>query len=125
VHIIPYRSTGHGPVTDRAPGLRSSMSTMLVDATLKEVMPPVALPAKEFMERAAAIWQRLGNRYSLPPLNMRPPWHGYQLGDWSDSWEDFARKCVAGDWEQNGENTFARRQAGITPETSVREVEEG
>jgi hypothetical protein len=39
-------------------------------------------------------------------------------------WEDFARKCVAGEWEANGINTFARRQAGITPETSVREVEE-
>ena len=124
VHIVPYRSTGHGPITDRAPGVRSAMSTMLVDATLKEVMPPVALPAKQFMERAAAIWHRLGNRYGLPRLNLRPPWHGYQLGDWSDQWEDFARKCVAGEWEQNGANTFARRQSGITPETSVREVEE-
>ena len=124
VHIVPYRSAGHGPVTDRAGGVRSAMSTMLVDATLKEVMPPVALPAKEYMERAAAIWRRLGNRYSLPPLNMRPPWHGYQLGDWSDQWEDFARKCVAGEWEQNGANTFARRRGGITPETAVREVEE-
>ena len=124
VHIVPYKSAGHGPITDRAPGIRGSMSTMLVDATLKEVMPPVALPAREFMERAAAIWRRLGNRYSLPPLNMRPPWHGYQLGDWSDAWEDFARKCVAGEWEANGINTFARRHAGITPETSVREVEE-
>ena len=123
VHIVPYKSAGHGPITDRAPGMRGSMSTMLVDATLKEVMPPVALPAKEFMERAAAIWRRLGNRYSLPPLNMRPPWHGYGLGDWSDAWEDFARKCVAGEWEANGLNTFARRHAGITPETSVREVE--
>jgi 4-hydroxy-3-polyprenylbenzoate decarboxylase len=124
VHIVPYRSAGHGPVTDSARGARSAMSTMLVDATLKEVMPPVALPAKEYMERAAAIWRRLGNRYSLPPLNMRPPWHGYQLGDWSDQWEDFARKCVAGEWEQNGANTFARRRGGITPETAVREVEE-
>ena len=123
VHIIPYRSTGHGPVTDRAPGVRSAMSTMLVDATLKEAMPPIALPAQPFMERAAAIWHRLGNRYGLPRLNLRPPWHGYQLGDWSDQWEDFARKCVAGEWEQNGANTFARRQGGITPETSVREVE--
>jgi 4-hydroxy-3-polyprenylbenzoate decarboxylase len=124
VHIVPYRSAGHGPVTDRAGGARSAMSTMLVDATLKEVMPPVALPAKEYMERASAIWRRLGNRYSLPALNMRPPWHGYQLGDWSDQWEDFARKCVAGDWEVNGANTFARRRGGITPETAVREVEE-
>jgi len=123
VHIVPYKSTGHGPISDRAPGVRSSMSTMLVDATLKEVMPPVALPAQPYMERAAAIWQRLGNRYGLPRLNMRPPWHGYGLGDWSDLWEDFARKCVAGDWEANGANTFARRRGGLTPETPVRNVE--
>jgi len=123
VHIIPYRSAGHGPVTDSASGRRSAMSTMLVDATLKEVMPPVALPAKPFMERAAAIWQRLGNRYGLPRLNLRPPWHGYQLGDWSDLWEEFARKCAAGEWEANGANTYARRQSGLTPETPVRNVE--
>ncbi|HUI95827.1 MAG TPA: UbiD family decarboxylase, partial [Xanthobacteraceae bacterium] len=123
VHIVPYKSTGHGPISDRAPGVRSSMSSMLVDATLKEAMPPVALPAKPYMERAAALWQRLGNRYGLPRLNMRPPWHGYGLGDWSDVWEDFARKCVAGDWEANGANTFARRRGGLTPETPVRNVE--
>ena len=123
VHIVPYKSTGHGPISDRAPGVRSSMSSMLIDATLKEVMPPVALPAKEFMERAANIWQRLGNRYGLPRLNLRPPWHGYQLGDWSDLWEEFARKCAAGEWEANGANTYARRQSGLTPETPVRNVE--
>jgi UbiD family decarboxylase len=123
VHIVPYKSTGHGPISDRAPGVRISMSSMLVDATLKEVMPPVALPAKEFMERAATIWQRLGNRYGLPRLNLRPPWHGYQLGDWSDLWEEFARKCAAGEWEANGANTYARRQSGLTPETPVRNVE--
>ena len=50
---------------------------------------------------------------------------GYLLGDWSDQWEDFARKCVTGDWEQNGVNTFARRRPGITPETPVRNVETG
>ena len=123
VHIIPYRSSGHGPISDRAPGggARTAMSTLLMDATLKHVMPPVALPTREFMERAAAKWHRLG----LPPLNMRPPWHGYLLGDWSDQWEDFARKCVSGDWEQNGVNTFARRRPGITPETPVRNVETG
>jgi 4-hydroxy-3-polyprenylbenzoate decarboxylase len=123
VHIVPYKSTGHGPITDRAPGVRATMSSLLMDATLKQVMPPVALPTKEFMERATAIWHRLGNRYGLPRLNMRPPWHGYQLGDWNDKWEEFARKCVAGDWEQNGVDTFARRQPGITPETPVRDVE--
>jgi hypothetical protein len=121
VHIAPYRSGGHGPVSDRAPGggARAAMSTLLIDATLKHAMPPVALPAREFMERAVAIWQRLG----LPALNMRPPWHGYLLGDWSDRWETFARKCAAGDWMENGVDTFGRRRAGLTPETPVRNVE--
>jgi 4-hydroxy-3-polyprenylbenzoate decarboxylase len=122
VHIVPFKSTGHGPISDRAPGgARATMSTLLMDATLKQVMPPVALPTKEFMERAAARWHRLG----LPPLNMRPPWHGYLLGDWSEQWEEFARKCVSGDWEANGVNTFARRRPGLTPETPVRNVETG
>jgi hypothetical protein len=65
---------------------------------------------------AAAKWHRLG----LPPLDMRPPWHGYLLGDCRDQPEDFARKCVSGDWEQNGVNTFARRRSGITPEAGAR-----
>ncbi len=92
---------------------------MLIDATLKHAMPPVALPAREFMERATELWGRLG----LPPLALRPPWHGYTLGDWSDAWEAFARNAVAGDWEKNGLDTFARRRGGLTPETPVRAVE--
>jgi hypothetical protein len=31
---------------------------------------------------------------------------------------------VAGEWEANGANTYARRRGGIIPETAVREVEE-
>ena len=60
----------------------------------------------------------------MPRRPPQPLSHGYQLGDWSDPWEDFARKCMAGEWEQNGANTFARRRGGIIPETAVREVEE-
>ena len=123
VHIAPYRSPGHGPISDRASlagsGPRVSNSTMLIDATLKHPMPPVALPAQEFMERACAIWKNLG----LPALALRPPWHGYSLGDWSEAWDAFARNAVAGDWEKNGADTLARRRGGLTPETSVRTVE--
>src|SRR5215471_5016714 len=53
VHIVPHRSSGHGPKSRR----RASDATMLVDATLKQAFPPLALPAREFMERARAIWE--------------------------------------------------------------------
>jgi UbiD family decarboxylase len=115
VHIEPYRSRGHAPKS----GSQSMDSTMLIDATLKHSMPPLALPGREYMERAQSIWKELG----LPQLSVRPPWHGYTLGDWSDGWDLFARNAVAGDWEKNGANTVARRRGGLTPETPVRNVE--
>src|SRR6516162_4811135 len=115
VHVAPHRSAGHGPKS--AP--REEDSGLLVDATLKHSAPPLALPAREFMERARAIWQEL----ELPALAPQPPWHGYSLGDWSQSWDVYAERAVAGKWQQSGEETFARRRAGLIPETPVREVE--
>ncbi|MDE2229472.1 MAG: UbiD family decarboxylase [Alphaproteobacteria bacterium] len=115
VHIMPYRSRGHAPKS----GPRNEESTMLIDATLKHPMPPLALPAKEYMESARKIWEELG----LPALNPAPPWHGYSLGDWNEAWERYARRAVAGDWEESGRETYARRRGGLTPETPVRNVE--
>jgi 4-hydroxy-3-polyprenylbenzoate decarboxylase len=115
VHIEPYRSRGHAPKS----GSQALDSTMLIDATLKGPMPPLALPAREYMERAQAIWKELG----LPQLSVRPPWHGYSLGDWSDAWDIFARNAVTGEWAENGANTVTRRRSGLTPETPVRNVE--
>ncbi len=117
VHIEPYRSRGHAPKS----GSQSLDSTMLIDATRKHSMPPLALPAREFMERAQAIWKELG----LPPLSVRPPWHGYSLGDWNDAWEAFASNAVAGKWEESGADTKERRRGGLTPETPVRNIEGG
>jgi UbiD family decarboxylase len=115
VHIAPHRSAGHGPKS----GARHEDSSILVDATLKHVAPPLALPAQQFMEGARAIWQELG----LPPLTPQPPWHGYSLGDWSANWDVYAQRAVAGQWEASGAETFARRRGGLIPETPVREVE--
>jgi UbiD family decarboxylase len=115
VHIAPHRSAGHGPKS----GPRSEDSTILIDATLKHAAPPLALPAREFMEHARAIWQELG----LPPLTPQSPWHGYSLGDWAKNWDIYAQRAVAGQWAQSGEETLARRRAGLIPETPVREVE--
>jgi 4-hydroxy-3-polyprenylbenzoate decarboxylase len=115
LHVQPYRSAGHGPKS----GPRDTDSSLLIDATMKHPMPPLALPAREFMERAVELWREL----ALGPLALRPPWYGYQLGDWSESWTEYARNAATGDWVKNGEKTFARRRGGITPETPVRMVE--
>jgi 4-hydroxy-3-polyprenylbenzoate decarboxylase len=115
VHIAPHRSAGHGPKS----GPRGEESTILIDATLRHSAPPLALPARQFMEGARAIWQELG----LPALTPQPPWHGYSLGDWSEAWDVYAARAVTGKWEESGKETFARRRGGLIPETPVREVE--
>src|SRR5258706_4388783 len=60
LHVVPHRSGGHGPKTGR----RGGDQTLLIDATLKSPMPPLALPTRPYMERARAMWKELG----LPAL---------------------------------------------------------
>jgi UbiD family decarboxylase len=113
LYVAPYKSGGHGPK-----GARSSDSALLIDATIKQPMTPLALPAREYMERAKEIWDELG----LPALSPQPPWHGYSLGDWTPNWELWAQRAVSGAWDETGAETFAARKAGVTPETPVRSV---
>lgn len=112
--VTPYRSSGHGPKSGRAP----TEGTLLIDATLKADMPPLALPAEEYMVAARNIWEEL----QLPHLTPRPPWHGYHLGDWDERWTGYAEAAVAGDWRATGQRTLAHRQGGLKPETPVREA---
>ena len=114
--VLDRRHRGHGPKTDN-PDFEDS--TMLVDATLKGDMPPVALPKEAYMTRAKEIWDRL----DLPPLTPQSPWHGYSLGDWDEAWEAAAVRATAGDYLENGRLTAQRRRSGVRPETPVRWVE--
>ena len=114
ITIMPYRSAGHGPKS----GKRED-STILIDATLKGDMPPLALPKQEFMERALTLWKEL----NLPPITPQPPWHGYSLGDWDEQYDVYARRAVEGRWAESGSETIERRRAGLIPETPVRGVE--
>jgi 4-hydroxy-3-polyprenylbenzoate decarboxylase len=91
-------------------------SGLLVDATRKRPMPPLALPTRPYMEHARALWEELG----LPALSVQAPWHGYTLDDWTETWETYARRAAAGDWEVNGRETLARQRAGLMPEAPVR-----
>jgi UbiD family decarboxylase len=115
VEVLHHRPRGHGPKS----GNVNEDGSLLVDATLKGDMPPLALPKKEYMEGAKALWERLG----LPPLKPESPWHGYDLGDWFKAWDVTAARAVAGNYAENGRHTAQRRAKGITPETPCREVE--
>ena len=114
VRIVPGRSPGHGPEG----GAAEMESGIMVDATRKGPMTPLALPAREYMENARAIWEEL----ELPALSPQSPWHGYAMGEWTDAWEAFARNAVAGRWGENGAATWLRRRSGIEPETPVSKV---
>jgi UbiD family decarboxylase len=114
VFIAPHRAEGHGPKS----GPRGEESTMLIDATLKDSAPPLALPKREFMEGARKMWDELG----LPALNPQAPWHGYSLGEWDAAWDTYASRAIAGQWEETGKETFAKRRGGLTPETPVKSV---
>ena len=109
VQLLPYRRGVQGSQY----GPRQSESTMLIDATQKYPMAPLALPAREYMENAKKIWEEL----KLPALTAKQPWHGYTLGDWTETWERFARCTTTGDWEQNGLETIKRRRDDLKPET--------
>ena len=115
IQILPYRDRGHGPKTDRGGGRDA---TLLIDATLKGNMPPLALPKREYMEGAKALWERL----DLPPLSPESPWFGYSMGDWSDEWDAAAERAVTGDYLENGRLSAQRRRRGVAPNTPVRSV---
>jgi 4-hydroxy-3-polyprenylbenzoate decarboxylase len=115
VHIPPF----HGGVQGAQYGTRGLGSKLLIDATLKGPMPPLALPKREFMERAQELWRKL----ELPPIALKAPWHGYPLGDWIERWDLWAARAVRGEWEETGRDTLARQRGGLEPETPARRVE--
>jgi 4-hydroxy-3-polyprenylbenzoate decarboxylase len=113
VHMLPF----HGGVQGAQYGTRGLGSKLLIDATLKGPMPPLALPKREFMERAQELWRKL----ELPPIALRAPWHGYPLGDWIQRWDLWAAR---GEWEHTGQETLARQRRGLEPETPARRVQD-
>ena len=113
VRALPHRGQGHGPKREHG---GEEDSTLLIDATMKEDLPPLALPKREYMERAKAIWEDLG----LPALRPQPPWFGYSLGDWLPEWDEAARRAVEGRYLENGRISEARCREGVKPETKFR-----
>jgi 4-hydroxy-3-polyprenylbenzoate decarboxylase len=106
MRIVPNRPLPWNPIRYVADGQRYDVmdSALLIDATLKAEFPPVALPKKEFMERAKVIWEELG----LPKLSPRPPWHGYSLGYWPEEASIQADNAIAGNYALNAEYSSAK-----------------
>jgi UbiD family decarboxylase len=110
VVIIRNRRVGHGPPFRRIPAPVGGDSTpfdsaMLINALLKESLPPVSLPSKKYMERAKEIWEELG----LPKLKPESPWFGYSLGQWTDENEEEADLALKGEHYKTGEKLAAKR----------------
>ena len=117
VEMLKHKDEGHGPRSM----IDSEDSAMLIDATLKETYPPVSLPKREYMEKAAEIWYELG----LPRLKPEAPWYGYDLGEWNEDLEIMARRAVAGDYWETGKIIAQRRRGDLGMNTEVRTLGEG
>ena len=79
--------------TGRNPARREE-STLLIDATLKHNLPPLALPAREFMEHAREIWDELGLPAS--PAGAVARLFARRLG------RPFRRQCPPRNWREMG-----------------------
>jgi 4-hydroxy-3-polyprenylbenzoate decarboxylase len=110
VQTLKHRGQGHGPKREHS---GEEDSTLLMDATMKSPMPPLALPTREYMERAKKIWDEMG----LPALRPQSPWFGYSLGDWSPVWDAAAKRAAEGDYLENGRISLGQQQKGLKPET--------
>ena len=113
VQTLDHRGQGHGPKREND---GEEDSTLLMDATMKSPMPPLALPKEDYMVKARKIWESMG----LPHLRPQPPWFGYSLGDWSTVWDIAAKRAVDGDYLENGKISKAQIRNDVTAETKFR-----
>jgi len=115
LQVLPYRSPGHGP--EREHEAEREDATLLMDATMKEELPPLALPKREYMERARKIWEE---ELGLPKLRPQSPWFSSADGDWLPQWEAAAGRAAVGNYLENGRISERLSRTGLKPETRFR-----
>jgi 4-hydroxy-3-polyprenylbenzoate decarboxylase len=104
--ILDRKDPGHGP---RGPRDQGESASVMINALLKGKYAPVALPRKEFMENAKAIWERLG----LPALQPESPWHGYDLGVWPEHLERQAQLAARSEYFSFSDELIAQRRGDV------------
>jgi 4-hydroxy-3-polyprenylbenzoate decarboxylase len=112
LRVVEHKDPGHGP---RGPRDEGESAAVLINATLKGTFAPVALPKREFMEHAKALWERLG----LPPLKPESPWHGYDLGHWPKEFARQAQMAVESDYFALGRDQSNERRNDVAMNTPV------
>jgi 4-hydroxy-3-polyprenylbenzoate decarboxylase len=85
---------------------KGQCSVLCIDATRPWAYKPTSLPKKEFMDGALDLWRRL----ELPPLQLKAPWHGYELGYWSDRNREEAELALEGKHFEVGERAKKDRK---------------
>jgi 4-hydroxy-3-polyprenylbenzoate decarboxylase len=108
MRVEPGRSAGLDPSSgptgstrgqrETAAGTSAQYYRVLIDATISGPYPPVALPRRDFMERALEIWRD----HQLPEPELQTPWYGYTLGYWNDEDQKLADLITAGDYKAVG-----------------------
>jgi len=117
VQTLDHRGQGHGPKREND---GEEDSTLLMDATMKSDMPPLALPTREYMEKSKAIWEELG----LPKLRPQAPWFGYSLGDWLPQWDEAAKRAATGRYLENGLISLKQQRNDVKAESKFRPDEQ-
>ncbi|MES2185306.1 MAG: UbiD family decarboxylase [Pseudomonadota bacterium] len=113
VRTLDHRGQGHGPKREND---GEQDSTLLMDATMKGDMPPLALPTQEYMQRAKSIWEEMG----LPKLRPQSPWFGYSLGDWLPQWDAAAARAATGRYLENGLISLGQQRNDVKAESKFR-----
>jgi UbiD family decarboxylase len=100
VKVLGNRLARLDPSMPAEPGadVTADASALLIDATRGRPYPPTSLPSEDHMRAAQDLWQRLG----LPALELRDPWHGYELGEWNDENREEAALATDGRYLETG-----------------------
>ena len=106
MRVLDRKDPGHGP---RGPKDDGESASVLINALLKGPFAPVALPKREFMENARAIWERLG----LPALEPQSPWHGYDLGVWPEHLERQAQMATRSEYFDFADELVQQRRKDV------------
>ncbi len=86
--------------------LAGSASALLINACRDHPYLPVSLPRQDFMEAAIARWEEL----NLPKLDLKEPWHGYPLSQWTEENAQEAELAVTGRYFETGAKLAQRRE---------------
>jgi 4-hydroxy-3-polyprenylbenzoate decarboxylase len=82
-------------------------SALMIDATLPWPYSPISLPRKEYMDRAISLWKEM----QFPALDLKDPWYGRSLGQWTAEEEDEADLAVQGRYYETGEKLRQSRRS--------------